>query len=74
VNSSLVHWVLHGLRLREASTQTTAAERQCLARHATGRGTIVELGVMHGVTTRLLSEVAAPEGRCSRWTRFRPGG
>lgn len=68
-----MHWVLHGLRLREASTQTTAAERECLARHATGREMIVELGVMHGVTTRLLSEVAAPAGQVFAVDPFPPG-
>lgn len=62
LSSSLLPWLLHRLGLREASTQTTAAERASLARHAAGRVAIVELGVMHGATTRLLCEAAAPDG------------
>jgi predicted O-methyltransferase YrrM len=71
--SSLVHWAGHALGLRAASTQTTAAERACLTRHAAGRMAIVELGVMHGATTRLLSEAAAPSGQVTAVDPFAPG-
>jgi predicted O-methyltransferase YrrM len=55
-------WLLHGFALRTADTQTTTAERACLARHAAGRRSLVELGVMHGASTRLLCEAMAPDG------------
>jgi predicted O-methyltransferase YrrM len=57
-----LHWLLHALGLRAADTQTTAAERACLARHAAGKQMLVEIGVMHGVSTRLLCEAMAPDG------------
>lgn len=56
------HWLLHALHLRSADTQTTAAERACLAVHAANRAMLVEIGVMHGVSTRLLCEVMSPAG------------
>jgi predicted O-methyltransferase YrrM len=55
-------WVRYRLGLVGASTQTTDAERACLVRHAAGRRSLVELGVMHGVTTGLLRSVMAPDG------------
>ena len=55
-------WMLHALRLRPAHTQTTPAERNCLARHATGRRNLVEIGVMHGASTRVLCGAMAPDG------------
>lgn len=73
MNSSLVYWALHALGVRAASTQTTAAERACLARHVAGRASIVELGVMHGATTRLLCQAAAPGGRVTAVDPFPPG-
>lgn len=45
-----------------AETQTSEAERACLARHATGCRRLVEIGVWHGVTTSLLRSVMAPDG------------
>lgn len=55
-------WLLHAFKLRPADTQTTPAERACLAAYAAGRRNLVEIGVMHGATTRLLSEAMAPDG------------
>jgi predicted O-methyltransferase YrrM len=57
-----LHFGLWCLGLAEAETQTTAAERSCLARHATGKKQLVEIGVWHGVTTRLLRSTMAPDG------------
>ncbi len=55
----LGHFVAWLVGLAEPETQTTAAERDCLARHAQGRRSLVEIGVWHGVTTkRLLSQMA----------------
>lgn len=55
-------WLLHALHRRPADTQTTVAERACIAAHATGRRMLVEIGVMHGASTRVLCEVMSPEG------------
>jgi predicted O-methyltransferase YrrM len=62
LNGSAARWLLHGLGLREADTQTTAAERACLARHAAGRTRLVEIGVMHGVTTAVLRGAMSEAG------------
>lgn len=59
---SAARWVRYALGLSGADTQTTERERQCLARHAAGRRRLVELGVMHGVTTALLRSVMAEDG------------
>jgi predicted O-methyltransferase YrrM len=48
--------------LASPDTQTTDAERACLARHASGRRRLAEIGVWHGVTTRLLMRAMALEG------------
>jgi predicted O-methyltransferase YrrM len=58
----LVHFVCWHLGLAAAETQTTEAERDCLARHAAGRRRLVEIGVWHGVTTRHLRSVMHPDG------------
>ena len=60
--SSAARWLLHGLGLRPAQSQVTPAERACLARHAAGCRSLVEIGVMHGVTTALLRSVMDAEG------------
>jgi predicted O-methyltransferase YrrM len=56
------HFLLWSLGLAEAGTQTSQAERDCLARHASGRRRLVEIGVWHGVTTRRLRAAMAPDG------------
>jgi predicted O-methyltransferase YrrM len=56
------HFTLWALGLAAPQTQTTEAERACLRRHASGRRWIAEIGVWHGVTTRALREVMAPDG------------
>jgi|RhiMethySRZTD1v2_1073278.scaffolds.fasta_scaffold00202_42 predicted O-methyltransferase YrrM len=58
----LTHYVAWRLGLAPASTQTTEAERDCLARHATGRTRVVEVGVWHGVTTKRLRAAMHPDG------------
>jgi predicted O-methyltransferase YrrM len=52
--STLLHYALWRLRLTQATTQTTRAERDAMARHASGRRRLVEVGVWHGVTTKRL--------------------
>lgn len=43
-------------------TQTTQAERNCLARNASGRKRLVEIGVFNGVTTLVLRQAMAADG------------
>jgi predicted O-methyltransferase YrrM len=52
--------------LVRADTQTTAAERGAIDRHARGRTSAAEIGVWHGVTTRRLRATLAPDGEL--WT------
>jgi len=59
---ALTHFVRWSLGLAPPDTQTTAAERDCLARHATGRRRLVEIGVFEGVTTIRLREAMAADG------------
>ena len=63
VNGSAARWLLYSLGLRGADTQTTEKERTVLAKHAKGRCSLVEIGVMHGVNTALLRNVMSPEGK-----------
>jgi predicted O-methyltransferase YrrM len=58
----LFHFGLWCFGLARAETQTTAAERTCLARHAAGKKRLVEIGVWHGVTTRVLQSTMAQHG------------
>jgi len=48
--------------LARAETQTSDAERATLARHAAGKKRIVEIGVWHGVTTKVLRRAMASDG------------
>jgi predicted O-methyltransferase YrrM len=50
------------LGLAAPETQTTEAERDCLARYAAGRKRVAEVGVWHGVTTCRLLRAMAPDG------------
>lgn len=58
----LPHFLLWAIGMAKPQTQTTEAERSCLARHAHGRHRIVEIGVWHGVTTTVLARAMAREG------------
>jgi len=57
-----LHYLRWAVGLDAAETQTTAAERTCLAKHAAGRRAVVEIGVFEGVTTRVLRDVMADDG------------
>ena len=59
---ALPHYIAWMFGLAEAETQTTAAERDCLAHHAAGRGALVEIGVWHGVTTKRLRAAMHAQG------------
>jgi predicted O-methyltransferase YrrM len=54
-----LHFALWNVGLAHAETQTTKAERDCLARHATGKKRLAEIGVWHGVTTCRLRKAMA---------------
>lgn len=56
-----VRWALWNAGLLRPATQTTAAERACIARHATGRKRLVEIGVFNGMTTLEIRKVMAPD-------------
>ena len=58
----LSHFLRWRLGLALAETQTTPAERDCLARHAARCRTAAEIGVWHGVTTRRLREAMSAAG------------
>jgi predicted O-methyltransferase YrrM len=63
--STILHYALWRLRLSDATTQTTRDERDALARHASTRRRLVEIGVWHGVTTKRLR--AAMPGDAELW-------
>ncbi len=73
VNGAAVRWARYRLGLEPADTQTTSAERACIARHAFGRRSLVELGVMHGVTTAILRRAMADDGVVTGIDRHPPG-
>jgi len=58
----MTHFALWCLGLAAAETQTSQAERDCLAHHAAGRKRLVEVGVWHGVTTCRLRKAMDPKG------------
>ena len=69
----LSHYIAWKCGLAHATTQTTSAERDCLARHATGRRRLVEIGVWHGVTTKRLRAAMHPHGVLSAVDPFPVG-
>jgi predicted O-methyltransferase YrrM len=73
LTGSAARWLAHRLGLRHADTQLSPAERVCLARHASGRRNLVEIGVMHGATTALLRGVMDPEGTITGIDPHPPG-
>jgi predicted O-methyltransferase YrrM len=71
--NTVCHFILWKLGLAAATTQTTDAERDCLAKHATGRRCVVEIGVWHGVTTSRLLQAMAPDGILFAVDPYPPG-
>jgi predicted O-methyltransferase YrrM len=71
--SSALHWLGYTFGFTPADTQTTDAERACLARGAAGKRAIVELGVYHGVSTRVMRSVMAPDGVITAVDPYPPG-
>jgi predicted O-methyltransferase YrrM len=60
--TTFLHFGLWCFGLARPQTQTTEAERDSLARHASGRRHLAEIGVWHGVTTCRLRKVMHHEG------------
>jgi predicted O-methyltransferase YrrM len=58
----LYHYLLWQLGLTTAQTQTTEAERSCIATFAQGRRSLVEIGVWHGVTTKVIRASMTTDG------------
>lgn len=69
----LTHYLAWTVGLAPATTQTTPAERDCLAHYAAGRRSLVEIGVWHGVTTRRLRAAMHPQGVLSAVDPFPVG-
>jgi predicted O-methyltransferase YrrM len=71
--SVLLHFVKWRLGLTPAEAWTTAAERDCLARHAAGKRRVVEVGVWHAGTARVLRAAMSPDGTFYAVDPFEPG-
>jgi predicted O-methyltransferase YrrM len=59
---AVVHLALWSIGLAKGETQTSEAERNCLARYASGKRDLAEIGVHHGVTTCRLRKAMDPNG------------
>ncbi len=55
VGKTIIHVFRYFLGFEAAHTQTTVAERECLAKFANGKHKLVEIGVYEGATTHLLA-------------------
>jgi hypothetical protein len=69
----LKKFLLWQIGLVAPETQTSEAERACLARHAAGRKRLAEIGVYHAVTTCRLRRAMAPDGILLAVDPFPPG-
>jgi predicted O-methyltransferase YrrM len=56
-----IHYLLYVLGAQDPVTQTTEEEREVLRSHAAGKKRLVEIGVFHGVNTRVFREVMASD-------------
>ena len=72
-DNPVVYWLTYRLFLQSALTQTTHAEQGCLAKHATDRKKLIEIGVWHGVNTRKFREVMSSGGTLYAVDPFPPG-
>jgi predicted O-methyltransferase YrrM len=57
-----LHYVAYRLGLAQPRTETSAAERECLRRHAAGKRRLAEIGVFQGVNTRTFRTGMHPDG------------
>ena len=58
----LSHYLKWRIGITPPQTQTTEAERSCITTHARGKHHLVEIGVWHGVTTKLMRASMASNG------------
>jgi len=72
-DGAAMRWARYRIGLAQADSQTTLPERACLSRHAAGRRSLVEIGVMHGATTALLRSVMSADGIVTGIDRHPPG-
>lgn len=56
------HYLLYRVGRRPAISPTSPEEQAALARHATGKRRLAEIGVFHGATTLRLRQVMDPQG------------
>jgi predicted O-methyltransferase YrrM len=72
-----MHSAIHSLRyligLDKADSQTTQAERDCLASYATGRNRLLEIGVYEGASTNVLASAMSLTGVLYAVDPFTPG-
>lgn len=73
IGSEPIHYFRHWLWLDEARTQTTAAERQCLRKHAMGKRRAIEIGVFEGVSTKVIRHGMDKSGTLFAVDPFPPG-
>lgn len=73
IGKSVLTWAFHRFRLAEPCTQLTREEQLCLTRHAAGRRSLVEIGVMHGASTALMRKVMDPDGTLTGIDPHPPG-
>ena len=73
LRSNTLHYLFWKMGLAQADTQTTEAERTALARYASDRRRLVEIGVWHGVTTTILRRVMAADAILFAVDPFSPG-
>jgi predicted O-methyltransferase YrrM len=59
---TLWHTMRHAIGVEDAHTQTSSAERERLAQHASGKRCAVEIGVFEGATTAMLARAIKPAG------------
>lgn len=55
-------FILQWLGIKPPFSQTTISERECLARHAKSKMSLMEIGVFQGVTTCVLRAAMHPQG------------
>lgn len=67
------HYFLYRLGIKNAETQTSLAERDCLAEFVRSKDRVVEIGVWHGVTTCVLRNAMGSSGVLFAVDPYYPG-
>ena len=58
-----LHWLLHRLRLQRGCSLTRRTEHAMLQHFASGKRRLVEIGVFEDITSRVLREAMASDGK-----------